>query len=165
MNTLWSYFWPLFGAGLLLGTVGGLVVFRRGTTLWPLLAGAAASLAAAALWQGPLGGGNRLAAEIEGTARTTLEYYEMPQVSARLHRDPLTRRLLLAGPADDFQREELVRILREIPGVNSVSWRRSGGGLPLLAESFVICLIGFLLGALLAYGVGLRRRHNAEWRW
>jgi hypothetical protein len=39
-----------------------------------------------------------------------------------MQRDPLSRRLILSGPADDFQREELVRRLDHIPGVLDVRW-------------------------------------------
>jgi len=39
-----------------------------------------------------------------------------------MHRGPLSRRLILSGPADDFQRTELVRILDETPGVLDVRW-------------------------------------------
>ena len=84
--------------------------------------GVAVVLAETALWHGPLGAGDRLAGKIERTARTTLEHFEMPLVTARLERSPLRRRLLLSGPADDFQRGELVRIMNEIPGVASVRW-------------------------------------------
>ena len=34
----------------------------------------------------------------------------------------LARRLILSGPADEFQRQELVRILDDIPGVLEVRW-------------------------------------------
>ena len=89
---------------------------------WVLTLGVAAVLAETALWHGPLGAGDRLAGKIERTARTTLDHYEMPLVTARLERSPLRRRLLLSGPADDFQHGELVRMLDEIPGVASVRW-------------------------------------------
>jgi hypothetical protein len=49
----------------------------------------------------------------------------MAGVSARLERGPLRRRLVLTGPADDFQRAELVRILDEVPGVAEVRWAPS----------------------------------------
>lgn len=87
-----------------------------------LALGIAAVLAETALWHGPLGAGDRLAGKIEHTAQTTLEHFEMPLVTARLERAPLRRRLLLSGPADDFQHGELVRIMNEIPGVASVRW-------------------------------------------
>jgi hypothetical protein len=43
-------------------------------------------------------------------------------VQAKLQRGPLSRRLILSGPADDFQRSELLRILDETPGVLDVRW-------------------------------------------
>ena len=87
-----------------------------------LALGAAAVLAETSLWHGPLGAGDRLAGKIESTARNALQWLEMPLVTARLERSPLRRRLLLAGPADDFQQGELVRIMGEIPGVSEVRW-------------------------------------------
>ena len=85
-------------------------------------AGVAATLAFAALWHGPLGAGDRLAARAEKVAHNTFVKYERPMNHARLERSPLARRLILSGPADDFQREEIARILRQVPGVNDVRW-------------------------------------------
>ena len=98
-----------------------------------LAAGAAAALRAAtvgftAVWHGPLGAGDRLAGEVEARARKTLDYYELPLIQAKLQRSPLSRRLVLSGPADDFQRTELIRILDETPGVLDVRW--DPGSLP-----------------------------------
>lgn len=87
-----------------------------------ILLGIAASVGFTALWHGPLGAGERLAAHAEASARRTLDYYEMPMIQARMQRSPLSRRLILSGPADDFQRSELVRILDETPGVLEVRW-------------------------------------------
>ena len=87
-----------------------------------ILAGVAAVLATTALWHGPLGAGDRLAAIAETTARRTLDYYELPMIQVHMQRDPLARRLVLSGPADEFQRAELVRILDDIPGVLEVRW-------------------------------------------
>jgi hypothetical protein len=86
------------------------------------LSGAAATIAASALWHGPLGAGERLATRAEKIARATLDYYEMSAVSARVARHPLSRVIILSGPADDFQRSELLRIMRQVPGVNEVRW-------------------------------------------
>ena len=142
MNTMWDYFWPIFAAGLVIGVVTGLFAFRQlRASPRDLLAresrlisewrrkrkiayggGGAATLIAALLWHGPLGAGDRMAGKIERTAKITLEHYEMPLVRARLERTPLRRRLLLSGPADDFQQKELVRMMNEIPGVSSVRW-------------------------------------------
>jgi len=87
-----------------------------------MIGGAAATLAFGALWHGPLGAGEKLAGRAEDLARATLDHYEMPAVSSRFERDPLSRTLILSGPADSFQRRELVRILREVPGVAQVRW-------------------------------------------
>ena len=84
--------------------------------------GVAAVLVETALWHGPLGAGDRLAAKIETHARATLNHLEMNNVSARLERNPLRRRLVLTGLADDFQRGQLVQILDDIPGVAGVRW-------------------------------------------
>jgi hypothetical protein len=98
-----------------------------------LALGIAAVLAETALWHGPLGTGERMAGKIERTARTTIEHYEMPLVTARLERSPLRRRLLMSGPADDFQQGELARIMDEIPGVSNVRWTNP----PSLSEALV----------------------------
>ena len=95
-------------------------------------AGIAATLAFAALWHGPLGAGERLAARAEKIARATLVYYELPAVSARVVRAPLARKMILSGPADDFQRSELVRIMGQVPGINAVAW--DPASLPLEAR-------------------------------
>lgn len=165
MNPLWSYFWPVFALSLVVGAIAGLIAWRSTRHRWTLLAaGAVAMFGAAALWHGPLGGADRLAASAERIARDTLVYYEVPEVRASLQRGPVTRTMLLSGPADDFQRREIARMMSEIPGVSDASWSR-GGGLPLIVEGTVIGLIGFLLGSLLAYAAHLRRRSNSQWRW
>lgn len=164
MNAFWSYFWPAFGAGLLFGAILGTLWLRRKRPLF-LAAGAALTLAGAALWHGPAGGADRFAADVEAKARVALVNYEMKDVQVHLHHGPLTRRLILSGEADDFQRSELVRILSTIPGVSGASWSGKPVGLPLLVQGLAVSALGFLLGLLLAYGVELRRRYNAQWNW
>jgi hypothetical protein len=166
VNAFWSYFWPVFGFGLLCGVIAGAIGFRsssRRTII--LLTGLAASIAGAAAWHGPLGAANRFAAEVNRDIQKTLVFYEIPQVSGHLHRGPLTRRAVLSGPADDFQRSELVRLTDQVPGVASTSWSAGGGGVPLLVQAGIAASLGFLLGLLLAYLVELRRRYNAQWNW
>jgi hypothetical protein len=166
MNALWSYFWPAFGAGLLAGVIAGLIAWRRRRMRVPALAaGLLAAILLAALWHGPLGGADRFAARVERGVHNTLVYYEMTQVAGHLHHDPLTRRVLLSGQADEFQRSELVRYMNELPGVESTSWSSDGGGTPLIVEGSAVAALGFLLGLLLAYLVELRRRYNAQWNW
>lgn len=166
MNAFWSYFWPAFGAGLAVGVITGAIAYRRRTKqLMKLATGVAASIALAALWHGPLGGADQFETKVNRGIRATLVYYEMTQVTAHLHHDPLTRRVLLSGPADDFQSSELVRLMEELPGVSSARWSADGGGVPLIAEGAAVSVLGFLLGLLLAYLVELRRRYNAQWNW
>ena len=87
-----------------------------------ILAGLAASMGFTALWHGPLGAGDRMAARAEVIARRTLDYYDLPMIQAHMRRGPLTRTMVLSGPADSFQRSELVRIMDDIPGVLDVQW-------------------------------------------
>jgi len=130
----------------------------------PLLLGLLAAWAATAIWHGPLGTGERLAARLEGSARAALVRLEMPQVNARVPRSPLTRNMTLSGAADDFQRKELARIISARPGVGSAGWSPAGG-VPLLAEACLLSAIAFLLGLLLSYLLELRRRARADWSW
>ena len=163
MTAWWQYFWPVFAVGLLAGVIGGLVGFRRRERR-ALLIGAGAALAAALLWHGPVGAADRFAAAVERNARHVLVDWEMGAISARLQRAPLTRRLELRGPADSFQRGELVKLMELVPGVGSASWGKARA-LPLAGEGVLAALLGFLLGLLLAYLIELRRRHNAQWNW
>jgi hypothetical protein len=166
MNALWAYFWPIFAAGLMIGGIAGLIGFRRrGNRAMTLTIGIAAALASAALWHWPLGAAGRFTAHVERTARQALDYYEMTKVTAHLHRRPLTRMLVLSGPADDFQTSELVRLMSQLPGVSRARWTDQAGGAPLLVEAAGVSLAAFLLGLLLAYLIDLRRRYNAQWTW
>ena len=146
MNPLWDYLWPIFAAGVVIGALAGHLAFRQrrmagasaSTQQWRRTrnryfgGGAAAALVATMLWSGPLGGGARLTGRIETSARATLDHLEMTQVSARLERAPLRRRLVLSGPADDFQRSEIKRMIEEQPGVEVATW--GGGALPAEAR-------------------------------
>ncbi|MBV9527637.1 hypothetical protein [Sphingomonas sp.] len=175
MNAFWAFFWPLVGFGMLAGVLSGIAGFRRRPGMlvadyrrrrvrFP--AGAAMlCVAAALLWTGPLGGAGRLVAAIDKSVHDDLVYYEMTPIQANLHRAPLTRRLALSGPADDFQREQLSLVLSDLPGVSSAMWGDAGGGIPLVVEAAIAALLGFAIGLVPAYGVELRRRYNAQWSW
>lgn len=185
MNAFWSFFLPLIGAGFVTGAIAISVGFRmprevakarlagEAVTIddtrrrrWLSLGlGLVACACAAALWSGPFGAADRLTRSIERDARITLDNYEMPRITARLHRSPLSRRLILSGVADDFQQDELARILGTLPGVREVRWMPGGGGLPLIAEAFAATLPGFLFGLMLAYLAERRRRYNTQWNW
>ncbi|MFL6727041.1 MAG: hypothetical protein ACJ8FS_11090 [Sphingomicrobium sp.] len=164
MNTFWSYFWPVFCAGLLAGGIGGLFGFRRKRRL-PLIAAALLAIAAAAAWHGPLGAAHRLTSTIERQSREALNYYQMTNVTAHLHRAPLSRRLVLVGRVDDWQSAELVRLFSQLPGVSRATWSERDAGVPLIVEAALASIAGFLAGLLIAYLIELRRRYNTQWTW
>ena len=93
-----------------------------------LALGIGAVIGVAWIWHGPLGNGERFAAGVENRARTMLDQYEMVHVQARIERGPMTRRVILSGPADDFQRREIKRMVEAHPGVGEAMW--SPGSLP-----------------------------------
>lgn len=168
MSPLFAYFWPSLALAAVLGTLIGTTVLRRKLIgrqrlAW-LATGIALAIAGSLLWSGPLGAAQRFIGRIESDARLTLNNYEMTQVQAHLARSPLTRQLLLTGPADDFQTSELVRIMSNLPGVSKVRWARESS-LPLAAEGALAAIAGFLLGLFLAYLLELHRRYNAQWDW
>jgi hypothetical protein len=167
MTALWSYFWPLIGEGIVCGIIAGAFAFRRrgGRRYKALAIGFVATLALAVLWHGPLGGADRFSAEVERGLRKTLVYYEMTQMSAHLHRGPLTREVELSGRADDFQRTELARLIDQVPGVAGATWSKAAGSVPLILEGAGVAVLGFLFALLVAYLVELRRRYNAQWNW
>ena len=86
-----------------------------------LLLGAIATIGVTETFHG-LSGAAEVQRQVEGQARQVLDINEMTQVQAHLADRPLTRTLILSGPADDFQRSELVRVLGELPGVARVEW-------------------------------------------
>jgi 4-amino-4-deoxy-L-arabinose transferase-like glycosyltransferase len=168
MSVLWSYFWPCFAIGLVVGVLVGVFAFHR----WPrrkrnlaLGSGAIAAIALTLVWHGPLGGADRFASRVERAAREALDYYELPKVSATLHRNPLSRRLILSGPADDFQRSEVPRLFSQLPGVSRAQWGPSPAGAPLMLEGATVAVLGFLFGLFLAYLIELHRRYNSQWNW
>lgn len=108
-----------------------------------------------ALWHGPVGrAAARYTAETEQLVRANLDYYEMRDITPFLEREPLTRRLWLAGEANDFQREELARIFTGLDSVDDVQWLSEDGrpvrGMPLLPMIVEVELAG-----LAAFGFGL----------
>jgi hypothetical protein len=184
MNAWWSYFLPAFCAGLVFGVIAGSGAFRvkivrpkdrphepdlidqpRQRRVTFLAVGAALSIAAAALWHGPLGAANRFTAKIERIARQVLVANDAPSgVNVQIQHGPLTRQLILSGPGNDFQQAESARLLEQIPGVSGATWTRSAG-IPLVIQGAIAAVLGFLLGLLLAYLAELRRRHNSQWTW
>ena len=90
-----------------------------------LALGILAVIAVTWIWHGPLGTGERFAGEVNGRARAMLDHYEMTHIEARMERDPLIRRVILSGPADDFQRREIKRMVEAQPGVGEAAWSPS----------------------------------------
>lgn len=124
-------------------------------------------LALGAIWHGPVGAGDRFAGTVDRASRKVLDDWEMPRVQGHIQRGPINRTLVLSGPADDFQRSELIRIMDDVPGVGNVRWAdmRPSFSFSLFAEAELAALICFGLGLLLAYLLELRRRYRAQWSW
>lgn len=137
------------------------------------LVGIAATLAFSALWHGPLGAGERFAVTVDQRAERTIRFNDVPEVNgqpvfkAKMQRAPLTRRVLIEGNPDNFQRSELARILNDIWGILDASWVDAKGRfqpttflLPLAVEAQLLGLVSFALGMIIAYLLELRRRAN-----
>lgn len=128
-----------------------------------LAIGALLTLAATAFDAGPIGGNDEIANTIQTYARQQLDHDEMSKVTATISRSPLRRRLFLAGPADDFQRTEIVRRMEELPGVGEARWnhRQPMFPLPMMIEAMLMALASYVTGAILSYLIALRRRARA----
>ena len=130
-----------------------------------LALGTVATIAATLLWHGPGGAGARVSASLDREVRAMLDHYEMQAVAAHVEHAPLTRRILLSGPADDFQRSEIKRMTEQLPGIANARWINGadpGRQLPLLAEAIVLALASFAAGVVLAYVAALRRRAKED---
>ncbi|QNN64691.1 hypothetical protein H9L12_10490 [Sphingomonas rhizophila] len=169
MELLWTVFWPMAVGAAAIGAVAGVLFFGRHGVAptrkrkQAIIAGGfVATLAIALLSSGPFGGADRFTGSDERRARDTMVHYEVGQVRARYQRSPLRRRFILAGPADEFQRTELVRIMEELPGVSEARWNRKPAffPLPLVVEVCLLAIVGYLVGLILAYIVELRRRSH-----
>jgi hypothetical protein len=169
MNAFWDFYWPAITFVLVAGVITGSIAFRHpinaGRRNAVLGVGLAGALAAAGLWHGPGGAGEQFANSIERQAQQVLVNYEVTQFQAHVQRSPLARTVILSGPADDFQRRELARIMEIVPGVANARWNNERSGPPLLAEVELAALLSFGLGLALAYLLELRRRYRAQWRW
>jgi hypothetical protein len=168
MSLLWDLYWPVIVAAAVAGVIAGAFGFRRKKRgRYSLAAGIAATLLLAWIWHGPVGTGDRFVSVVERQTHQVLADWEMAPVRAVVARGPVKRTLILSGPADDFQRAELVRILNYVPGVGNVRWASSPESftLPLLLEAELAALISFGIGLALAYLLELRRRSRAQWSW
>ena len=146
-----------------------------------LLIGLVFTLAVVWLSYGPLGRGAAYADLLQSRAEFVLRGGEVPNVQARIARSPISRTVILCGPANDFQRGGLNdypgldgRMLL-IGGISRVVWDppaptpravtppcrpggpgQAGGGIPLLVELFGLSILFWLVG--LGLGWMLRRR-------
>ena len=129
-----------------------------------ILAGIAVTLAVGALWHGPLGAGTRLAGRMEARTQYLLKDWDMTQVRGAMAQAPLRREVILTGPADDFQRGELKRLVGLLPGVEAVSFADEPreDPLPLVVQAELAALIGFCIGLIIAY-LGELRRRSRQW--
>ena len=129
-----------------------------------LAIGLAATAASAFLWHGPGGASERFATRSDRDVRQMLDYFEMKQVQGRMQRNPVARRIIYAGPADDFQRTELVRFGESLPGIGEARWSRPRSPLtyplPLIGEALAMALAAFLAGLTIAYIFSLGRSES-----
>ena len=130
MNPLWNYLWPVFSLGLIARRSGRndrrsvcpsrLVLMRANALRRRLRRKRRVALAAVqccpsqrlVCGMGRSAAADRFSTPIERGLHNCLVDYEMTRVTANLHHGPLTRDVLLSGPADDFQRSELVAAYR-----------------------------------------------------
>lgn len=93
-----------------------------------MLIGLGVALAAGWISHGPLGQGAAFVDGLQTQADAVLARAQVPGVTARFSRGPLSRRAILAGPANDFQKEgqgEFPGIndrIAAIPGVSGYRW-------------------------------------------
>jgi hypothetical protein len=92
------------------------------------LIGLAVALTAGWISHGPLGRGEAFVGQLQGQADAVLAKAAVPGVTVRFNRAPLSREAILAGPADDFQREGQGQFpglndrISDIPGVAGLRW-------------------------------------------
>ena len=116
--------------------------------------GLAATIASAVLWHGPGGAADRFVTRSERDVAKMLAYFEMEPVRGTMQRGPVARRIIYAGPADEFQRSELVRLGEDLPGIGEARWSPARNTLtyplPLIVEAVGLALAAFLIGLTMA---------------
>lgn len=134
--------------------------------------GLAAALAAGWLFHGPAGGGARFLDALQAHAELRVRYTELPGIRVEMERAPMRRTAILSGPADDFQRNGmgtypgLNERIATVPGIAGVRWAEGhrgigGAGLPLLAETLILCALAFLIGLGIGRLVFGRRKRTS----
>ena len=95
------------------------------------LIGLSAALLAGWISHGPLGRGSAFVDRLEAQAQRRLRVVDLPGVTVRMERSPLSRTAILSGQADQFQREGMGSYpgiderIRTIPGVRNIRWQGS----------------------------------------
>jgi hypothetical protein len=130
------------------------------------------ALAAAWVWHGPLGAGERLIGRLEGQVRREVANAQLSGLGANLSRGPLARVAFLSGPANDLQREGLGSqkgvsdYARDVEGVSEVRWTDEAGSsrrvVPLLLETSALAALLYLIGLGLGWLVWGRRREDFD---
>lgn len=93
-----------------------------------ILAGLAAALAVGAISHWPVGRGEAFIAVLDAHVQAVVSRAQVPGVTGEMARRPLSRRAILSGPADRFQREGqgsfpgLDDRVLAIPGIASIEW-------------------------------------------
>jgi hypothetical protein len=128
------------------------------------------ALAAAWIWHGPLGHGERLIDRLEAEAKAQVAKAELPGISVSLSRDPLARVATLSGAANDLQREGLGSqkgvsdYARDVDGISRVRWADEPAGgrriTPLLLETLALAALAYLVGLGLGWLLWGRRRRE-----
>lgn len=75
------------------------------TPWYKIAIGLCGALGASAIYHGPMGHGAALIDAMQDQADAVIAATEVPGISVRMGRDPLSRTAYLSGPADRFQRE------------------------------------------------------------
>jgi OOP family OmpA-OmpF porin len=91
------------------------------------LVGLALALLSGWIGHGPLGQGEAFVDQLDAQAKAVVRANELP-VQVRFERDPLSRRAILSGHVDRFQREGMEGFpgiegrVAAVPGVSGVRW-------------------------------------------
>ncbi len=134
-----------------------------------ILIGLLAALVMGWIWHGPGGQGDTLVGGIERASQAAAAQAELPGISVRMVREPLSRTAIVSGTANDLQREGLGSqwgvkdYVRDVPGVARVRWddEPGGNGLPLLAETLIVVALAYFAGlAIGALIFGRRKRQS-----
>ena len=104
---------------------------RTMSPLQKFLIGLAAALVTGWISHGPLGRGEAFIDGLEANAADVVRRAELPTVVVRFPRNPLSRKAVLSGTADEFQREGqglfpgINDRIRDMPGVSGIEWNEA----------------------------------------